>query len=391
MTPQAHLASAVEIMDLIISGEAPEKVLSNWSRRSRFAGSGDREKIRNIVFDCLRSLKSFWALGQAETGRGVVIGYLLASDRNPEEVFTGLGYAPGVLSEEELKRLEDSRGSSKSDGVIDLPDWLLEEFRGALKSDFNNILEMFRFRAPLYLRVNRSRTSPEETQKTLESEGVSTTRHPSFPFALEVLTNERKVKKSKTLELGHIELQDLNSQAVCETIPLKDGFRVLDFCAGGGGKSLALADRFSGEIFAFDANFKRMQDIPVRANRAGSNIKVISELELESEPKFDIVMCDVPCTGSGSWRRDPNGKWSLTPERYQELMASQKEILTTAKDHVKDRGLLVYITCSLLPSENSAQVNSFLDKFPNWTIELEKSFSPLTGGDGFFTTHLRLT
>ena len=302
MTPHAHLASAIEIMDLIISGEAPEKVLSNWSRRSRFAGSGDREKIRNIVFDCLRSLKSFWALGQAETGRGVIMGYLLDSDRNPEEIFTGLGYAPGVLSEEELKLLRTSSGPSKSDGVIDLPDWLLEEFRGALKSDFNSIMEMFKFRAPLYLRVNRSRATPEETQKTLESEGVSTTRHASVPFALEVLTSERKVKKSEMLELGHIELQDLNSQAVCETIPLKDSFRVLDFCAGGGGKALALADRFKGEILAFDANFKRMQDIPVRANRAGSNIKVISELELKSEPKFDIVMCDVPCTGSGSCR-----------------------------------------------------------------------------------------
>jgi 16S rRNA (cytosine967-C5)-methyltransferase len=207
--------------------------------------------------------------------------------------------------------------------------------------------------------------------------------------ALEVKRNNRKVKLSKAYKKGYLEFQDINSQLACELIPLSDGFRVLDFCAGGGGKALALKDRVDIDISTYDVNSVRMKDIPVRSERAGVKVKIFLDLKDIARTEFDLVLCDVPCTGSGAWRRNPEGKWSLTVDKYNLIQKEQVSILNTAKTLVKEGGSLVYMTCSFLKSENEDQIKKFLVSNTNWKTTLMKNLSNKTNGDGFFIAILR--
>ena len=161
--------------------------------------------------------------------------------------------------------------------------------------------------------------------------------------------------------------------------------RILDYCAGGGGKALALAARAQeARVFAHDGLPQRMADLPSRAQRAGAFITVIPSDELSRGGPFDLVLCDVPCSGSGAWRRQPAAKWELTAERLQALRTLQFEILTTAAGHVAPHGTLVYATCSLLDAENNDQIDRFTAAQPDWQCRSRRIYSPLEGGDGFF-------
>jgi 16S rRNA (cytosine967-C5)-methyltransferase len=159
---------------------------------------------------------------------------------------------------------------------------------------------------------------------------------------------------------------------------------VLDYCAGGGGKSLAIAGLGARRIVAHDADPRRMSDLAPRAARAGAQIAVRSTAELAAVAPFDVVLCDVPCSGSGTWRRDPEAKWRLTPNRLAELVALQAEILDRTTRYVRSGGRLVYMTCSLFPVENSEQVQGFLERHPNWRCQAQGGDTPLTASDGFF-------
>ncbi|MBL4812802.1 MAG: RsmB/NOP family class I SAM-dependent RNA methyltransferase, partial [Rhodobacteraceae bacterium] len=157
-------------------------------------------------------------------------------------------------------------------------------------------------------------------------------------------------------------------------------------CAGGGGKTLALAAEMqgSGQIYAHDANPSRMKDLPERARRAGADIQVISPEHIESSPKCDLVLVDAPCSGSGTWRRAPDAKWRLTPERLAELKALQQSILQDAAQLVRPGGWLAYATCSLLAGENTAQIAAFLAANPSWQCKDEMRLVPGSEGDGFY-------
>jgi 16S rRNA (cytosine967-C5)-methyltransferase len=205
--------------------------------------------------------------------------------------------------------------------------------------------------------------------------------------ALEVTGNARKVQASQAYREGLVELQDASSQAVVEALPLADGMRVLDHCAGGGGKTLAMAARAGLTPYAHDIAPRRMADLPERARRAG--IMVTLTEKPEAAAPYDLVLVDAPCSGSGSWRRDPEGKWALTPERLEGLLAEQASILDRAAAMVGPGGALAYATCSLLAAENWTQVDRFLSRTGGWVREVERSFSPLDGGDGFYLCVLR--
>ena len=180
--------------------------------------------------------------------------------------------------------------------------------------------------------------------------------------------------------LGRVELQDASSQAAVLALPeLTKAPRILDYCAGGGGKALALAARYRTGILAHDADLRRMSDIPARAARAGADIRTTETIQ----GVFDLVFCDVPCSGSGAWRRQPDAKWSLTADRLDQLIAVQAAILDAAEHHVAPDGMLAYATCSILRSENEDQIASFLERSPGWHCVKQEKWLPGEHGDGF--------
>lgn len=387
MTPAARVAAAAEVLDAVIAGAPAEAALTGWARAHRFAGARDRAALRDLVFDALRRRRSALALSgaPAESGRALMLGLTLAAGQDPDAVFSGTGYGPAPLSGEE--RVQMAPGVALPELVaLDCPDWIAPALRRALGPDFAAVMGRMRDRAPVFLRVNAGRTERAAAAAALAGEGIATqfARHASF--ALEVTENGSKLKTSRAYAEGLVELQDLSPQAAVEALPLRPGDRVLDYCAGGGGKALALAAR-GAEVVAHDAEPRRMADLPVRAARAGVRIGTVGTAALAGR-RFGLVVADVPCTGTGTWRRTPDAKWRLTPERLAELRKIQSAILDAAARLVTPGGHLAYMTCSLLTEENAGQIDAFLSRTPGWNSAEQRLWTPLTGGDGFFSALL---
>ncbi|MGC9369711.1 MAG: RsmB/NOP family class I SAM-dependent RNA methyltransferase [Paracoccaceae bacterium] len=388
MTPAARIAAAIELLDAVLAGEPAEKALTTWARRSRFAGSKDRAAIRDHVFDALRCRRSYAALGGSETGRGLLLGALRAAGRDPAEIFTGEGHAPAPLTAEEAA-LTLSEADLPEEVALDCPGWLAPRLRASLGADFAPVMQALRQRAPVFLRVNLRRVTPAEAQARLADEAIATAPHPLSGTALEVLENARRVQGSAAFREGLVELQDAASQAITDLLPLRDGMSVLDYCAGGGGKTLAMAGRAKARFHAHDAAPRRMRDLPARARRARVQVTLLQGGEVTARAPFDLVLCDVPCSGSGAWRRSPEAKWRLTPEDLERLTATQAAILDRAAPLVAPGGCLAYATCSVLDDENAAQVAAFLARHTGFTQEDSRRLTPLDGGDGFFVAVLR--
>ncbi len=386
MTPGARIAAAIEILDAVLDGVPAEKVLTGWARGHRFAGAKDRAAIRDHVFDALRCLRSCAWLGGAETGRGIMLGQVRAAGLDPAALFTGEGYAPPPLAAEETGAKLDTAPRAVR---LDMPDWLMPLLDAGLGADAEPVAEVLRTRAPVFLRVNVARTDRAAAQAALAEDAITAVPHPLSPTALEVTGNPRRVQQSRAYAEGLVELQDAASQAVCDALEAGPGLRVLDYCAGGGGKALSLAAR-GADVTAHDADPARMRDLPARAARAGASIAVAGADGASQRAPYDLVLCDVPCSGSGSWRRAPDAKWRLTPERLAELVQLQAGILDSAAPLVAPGGVLAYVTCSLLAEENTDQTAALLARLPaGWTLLDEHALTPLDGGDGFYLARLR--
>lgn len=388
MTPAARIAAAIGILDAWLAGAAAEKLLTGWARRSRFAGSKDRAALRDLVFDALRCRRSFAALGGADTGRGLMLGRLRALGQDPGTFFTGEGHAPPPLTAAE--RAGGVEWTDLPEEVAcDCPDALAPALRESLGADFLPVMSALRERAPVFLRVNLRAGTPDEAIDRLRQEGIVAVPHPLSPSALRVTEGARKIARGAAYASGLVELQDAASQAVADLMPVAPGARVLDYCAGGGGKSLALAGRVAARYSAHDAVPSRMKDLPARAERAGVSISLIETGALAASAPFDLVLCDVPCSGSGAWRRSPEAKWRTTPDDLARLTGLQAAILDRAARLVAPGRVLGYATCSLLDTENRAQVAAFLQRAEGWRLEAERRLTPLDGGDGFYAAILR--
>ncbi|MGO4908698.1 RsmB/NOP family class I SAM-dependent RNA methyltransferase [Pseudorhodobacter sp. W20_MBD10_FR17] len=385
MTPAARYAAAIEILDKMLAGTAAEKALTNWARSNRFAGSGDRYALRDIVFDVLRCKRSFACLGGAETGRGLILGALRSAGVAPETVFSSTGYAPAALTLDEAA----ARAAPSGFAALDCPDWLAPELQRSLGANFAPILRQLQSRAPVFLRVNLRLTTLEAGAQSLAKEGIATRPNTLAKTALEATENPRKVQNSTAFQTGLVELQDVASQAIVEMLPLSKDARVLDYCAGGGGKVLAMAGLCAARYFAHDIAPARMKDLPVRAKRAGVSVDILASSTLPKAGQFDLVFADAPCSGSGSWRRAPEAKWALTPDRLTALCDIQADVLAKASALVSKNGYLSYATCSLLQLENEDQINAFLAKSPGWALISQRAFTPLDGGDGFYIATLK--
>ncbi len=395
MTPAARLSAAIEVLDLHLAGTPVEKALTNWARRSRFAGSKDRAALRDIVFGCLRQRASlFHAAGQQtgqRTGRGLVASYaaLDASQSEVEQLFSGEGHAPAPLTASEKAALFGPVRERDPEADYDLPAWLIPAFKASLGPDALQVAHVLRARAPVFLRTNLSRTTREAAARLLAKDGISTMPHDSVQTALRVTENPRRVAQSSAYLDGLVEVQDASSQAICAALP--DAVRMLDYCAGGGGKVLAYGDGRAAKLFAHDAHTARLSDLAARAERARLSVTTLETSACKAAGPFDLVLVDAPCSGSGTWRRTPEAKWALTPDSLEALIRLQTEILEEAASLVAPGGCLAYATCSVLQAENIEQVQGFMARHSGFQLGHHAQFLPSDDGDGFFVAHLTQT
>ncbi|MDX5403163.1 MAG: RsmB/NOP family class I SAM-dependent RNA methyltransferase [Rhodobacterales bacterium] len=386
MTPAARIAAAASVLDQILTGEPAEKALTGWARRSRFAGSGDRSAIRDLVFDALRCRRSLAARGGAMTGRGLMLGLMRRDGQDPDTHFTGQGHALPPLDADERAA---GRDPAPGPEACDIPDWLWPAFQDSLGAQAEPVAQTLQTRAPVMLRVNLRRMTLDAAQAALAAQGIETEPDPVASTALRVRDGVRQVARSEAYLSGQVELQDGSSQAIADELRLPGHGKILDYCAGGGGKALAMAARTDARILAHDAQPARMKDLPARAARAGVTITQIAQAQLPAEAPFDLVLCDAPCSGSGAWRRAPEGKWALTQERLTELTGIQRMILSDAARLVAPDGVLAYATCSVLRAENEDSVAAFLAGHPDWTLIASRRWEPGPSGDGFFLATLQ--
>ena len=380
MTPAPRVAAAIEVLDKIQEGQPAEAALCAWARGSRFAGSKDRAAIRDHVFDVLRRWRSTAALGGAETGRGRMIGLLRQQGADLADVFSGEGQAPQSLSDNELAYTPTEMSP---DAEVDWPEWLWPQLVADYGADAQSIATAQQDRAQVFLRVNRKRGTVEKVLSALKTDDIDAHAHPDVEGAIIVTGNARRIQQTRLWDDGHIELQDAASQMAMARLGVTADQTVLDYCAGGGGKSLALA-AFGAHVTAYDADVGRMKDIPARAARAGTRIKTTNR----PNGTFDLVLCDAPCSGSGTWRRTPDAKWRLTESRLTELTTIQRSILETAMTHVGQGGRLAYATCSILSVENRRVVDGFLADHPEWSVVDEMQLRPTELHDGFYLATL---
>lgn len=375
-----RLAAAIEVLEDIGRRHRPvAEALKDWGLSHRFAGGGDRAAIGNIVYDALRRRRSAgWLLGE-DTPRAHGFGsLLLEGGRSANELnamLDGDKFAPPPLSGAELKTIE-SRLLNEAPPEIraDVPDWCVPLFEQAYGDAWVEEGAALAARPPLDIRVNTLRATSEKVLAELAQTGAQATAIAPHGIRIEPIQGDGRhpnVQAEPAFQKGWFEVQDEGSQIAAELSGAKAGMQVLDYCAGAGGKTLALSAAMDnhGQIFAHDAEKARLAPIFERMRRSENrNVQIVSKRS-ELEPltgRMDIVLIDAPCTGSGTWRRRPDAKWRLAQRQLDVRKAEQASILDAAKAFVKPGGLLVYITCSVFNEENAAQTAAFRQRAPEF-------------------------
>ncbi|MCB1382733.1 MAG: RsmB/NOP family class I SAM-dependent RNA methyltransferase [Notoacmeibacter sp.] len=371
-----RLAAAIEILDDMEARKRPvADAMRDWGLSHRFAGSGDRSAIGNIVYDALRfKASSSWRFG-AENGRALAFGALMSGlGMLPEDIAAALEgdkFAPEPLSPEETALWQGRDITDAPDHVrAEVPEWCAPMLAEAFGDGWIGEAQALAARPPLDLRVNTLKATPEKVLKDLARSGASAWEGTGTALripAIEGAGRHPNVTAEPAFQKGWFEVQDCGSQVVA-SLGLPDrAAQVLDLCAGGGGKTLALAAALDnkGQVHAYDSDKTRLAPIFERLRRAGTrNVQVhAAGSDLSAlEGKMDLVLADAPCTGSGTWRRRPDTKWRLSEAALQERLAQQAGVLDDAARFVKPGGRLVYITCSLFPAENTAQLAAFRER-----------------------------
>ncbi len=388
MTPAARYAAAIAVLDQILAGDPAEKALLAWSRSSRFAGSKDRAAVRDHVFNVLRNKRSFGRYGGAETGRALVVGLLRQAGVDVESVFCGEGYAPLKLSAKERATFEIPVSLTDAERA-NLPDDVWSLWLDSLEGQALECAMAANQRGPITLRVNLKKSSQAAVIAGLSSQGIAAEPHPNCPTAVLVTRGERRLATTGEYLSGHFEFQDASSQLAMQSLKLSKVARVLDYCAGGGGKSLALWDMFEAKLTAHDAEPERMKDLGPRADRAGAEVlRARTEADLSNEG-YKVVLVDAPCSGSGTWRRTPDQKWRMTLEEIKDFSDRQFDILMQAATFVEAEGTLVYATCSVFRQENEEVVARFMNASSMFKLHAQNRFDITEHQDGFFLAQLK--
>jgi 16S rRNA (cytosine967-C5)-methyltransferase len=387
MTPAARLQAASEILDEVIAsvredGPPADAIVTRYFKHRRYAGSKDRRAIRELVFRTIRRTAE-----RPASGRAAILG--LAEER--PELLDLFGEPRGP---EPLVEGEDQAQASV------VPKWLVSELSPLVgEEEWPALLE----RAPVDLRVNVTRSGRDPLLRDFAEGGAT----PISPWGIR-LPPDSRIDEHAAFKNGLVEVQDEGSQLIALACEVKDAERAIDLCAGAGGKALALAAAApAANILATDTNRLRLSKLPARAARAGASIETrllnppneLAELT-DLRAKADLVLVDAPCSGSGTWRRNPEGRWRLTPERLDRFVALQSRLLGIAAELVPPGGRLVYAVCSLLSREGAGQTTDFLSRHSSWNVQetpvaagrLDGAGRLLTpahdGTDGFFVARL---
>ncbi len=359
MTPSARLQAAIEILDALLASREPaEKALKTWGAAHRFAGSGDRRAIAQRVYACLRH-------GQvAKDGRGLVAASLMLDDGLDLDavlaMYSGLNHAPAPLDDAAIAALR-----ALTPGAVQLGSYIEGQLARSFGKDWPaEARSLMQDRAPLDIRVNLAVSYPVAVQARLADVSIAAVPTPFVTAGLR-LAGGVDVQALDVFKEGGFEVQDEGSQIVAALCAVRSGDLVVDYCAGGGGKTLALAAGLKGgRLIACDIDDRRLAAIVPRLKRAGVNAE-LRKIGSRGESLDDLnraadrVLVDAPCSGSGTWRRHPEGAWRITPEEINRLAALQLKILTQAATLVKPGGILAYVTCSVLASENGAVCERF--------------------------------
>ncbi|MGD2133100.1 MAG: RsmB/NOP family class I SAM-dependent RNA methyltransferase [Maricaulaceae bacterium] len=377
MRDSGKTSAAIEVLEMIERAHRPAKVaLKAWGGEHRFAGAKDRAWISGLVLDALRHRRSLaWRMGD-DAPRAAVLGCLgFAWSWDLDQIVEAAAeepHGPGALSAEERAALTNPRDLDDAPSAVqgDYPDWLEPQMTRVFGDARLQEAQALAARAPVDLRVNALKTDVDRARKALAS--VKPVDAGFLTNALRLPANDPRERQGHVMSIpayskGWVEVQDLGSQVAAAAAGAIAGKQVLDYCAGGGGKTLALAALMgnTGQIYAYDADARRLSPLIARAQRAGvRNL----QLRTPTEPaplddlvgKMDVVFVDAPCTGSGVWRRQPDSKWRLKPTQLEKRTAEQDAVLAEAAAYVKPGGRLVYVTCSLFAEENEDRISAFL-------------------------------
>ncbi|MBC7166649.1 RsmB/NOP family class I SAM-dependent RNA methyltransferase [Phenylobacterium sp.] len=408
MRDGGRLAAAIEVLDEIETRHRPVRLaLKAWGDRSRFAGAKDRAWVSGLVLDVLRKRRSLAWRMVADSPRAAALAALAFEWGWPvETVAEAAGeepHGPGPLTDAEWSALRAPQDLDAAPAAVrgDYADWLDASFARAFGEARAEEGAALARRAPVDLRVNRLKSDPVRAMKALASLEPQPAGRLEDAIRLPAPDPTRRggaVETIPAFSKGWFEVQDLGSQIAAACAGAVAGKQVLDLCAGGGGKTLALAAAMgnTGQIYAYDADARRLTDTIRRGDRAGvRNLQVRSPVDPDPlkglEGKMDVVFIDAPCTGSGSWRRHPDTKWRLTPEALAKRTQDQDSVLDTGATFAKVGGRLIYVTCSVLLEEDEDRVEAFLarkgEAFAVRAATVDPELTPFLTPEGY----LRLT
>ncbi len=394
------MSAAIEVLADIADRRRPAAdALKDWGLGHRFAGSGDRAAIASLVYDALRRRASAaWIMG-ADTPRAVIIGMLRLQHGLAEptiaELFSGERFAPEKLTEDERRHLTEGSLAEAPPAIAgDVPEWVLPSLDAIFGADCLAELKALGRRAPLDIRINTLQRSRDEALTGLAHLGAEPTPHAPHGLRIPLGPDGRGPALHVEPEFldGWYEIQDEGSQLAGLLCGAKSSETIVDLCAGGGGKTLALAAAMenSGRLIASDDDPRRLAPIHERLRRAGAVAEVRTpragraraDVLGDLDGTVDRVLVDAPCTGSGTWRRNPDAKWRLRPNALSARIQEQAAVLDRAARLVRPGGRITYVTCSLFPEENDAAVASFLGRHGEHfaSIPAEEVAASLDGG-----------
>ncbi len=413
MTPAARIQAVIEILEALTATQKPaDRFLRDWFRARRYAGSKDRAAVSERVFQVLRHRASLAWRMQNESPRAIAIASLLREGETNETIaalFDGKGYGPQPLTDSEHAAIAaPERNDPPANVRGEFPAFLEPELTRAFGTALIKETKAFADRASVDLRVNTLKAERDDVLAQLITEGIAAEPAPYAPHAIRIEGHATaNLGRHALHESGAFEFQDEAAQIAALLCNARPNTRVLDLAAGAGGKSLALAAEMQnhGEIVACDIRPAALEELHDRAKRAGATI-IRTHIGDPPKGEFDLVLVDAPCSGSGTWRRQPELKWRLTSERLLELARTQDMLLAQAAQRVRPGGLLVYATCSILPLENEDRIAEFLkttegfspvpalnrwrgDKVPPGLGETFRASPAKTGTDGFFAAILK--
>lgn len=427
MKPGARVQAAIEILAAFDTRPKPlERMLKDWGRANRYAGSKDRRAIGEYVYSVMRARGELAHKMASTEPRSLMIALLhrqslLEGEDGWKTWFDGSTHAPEPLTMAEVKQLVADESELPVAAKLNIPEWLLDDITETFGFDASVAMAAMAGRAPVDLRANALKGTRLEAHDALAAEGIETGGTPLAALGLrvqEAQTGSRPdIEKSQAYKKGLVEVQDEGSQLAAHIAGAKPGEQVIDLCAGAGGKTLALAAAMGnhGQIFACDTEGAKLKNLKPRLARAGARNVQVRKIRpftpqgaedvdpdlFELQGAADLVLLDVPCSGSGTWRRHPDARWRLTAQDLETYCTAQASILKRGAALVKPGGRLVYVTCSILARENEEQVTRFLASnaeftqadidasLPGIRIKGSLQMAPhITGTDGFFVSML---